>query len=245
MNLYKKTTRQEDKNYLSKIHLFQWDIILRLKENPEARFNELKPKDMDPKQFTYHLSKLREFELVDYDQKKSKYLLNDKSKLLISFFTKPPSAYEWPSENYILLYIKKNNKVLTVVRKIAPYKGHLGVICCYINNKDSVVDSAEKYFKYLGFDGEISFNLLLEVLYRNEKGEVKNHVFMHVFYGLEPKGVPIVESDEGKLLWTFPNELLKAERGYDNSKDLVDLFENPNFDRKRLYFVSKVYSTPW
>ncbi|MBM3208945.1 hypothetical protein FJZ40_01490 [Candidatus Shapirobacteria bacterium] len=228
---------------LPRLHEIQWQILKRMSFRPESRFNEIKPKVMDPKRFTYHLNRLKNLDLVRHDFRRGVYLLTDKAKLLTAYFTDIPSWGNLPLNSGILLYIEKSNKVLVVKRDHQPFLGYVGLPYFLTQNNEFVYQSAMEGLRALGLTGKLSLPLIIEVLFKNNRGEFIRHAFMLTYYCRNPKGEVSKRSYEGELSWIEPSALLKIKLGYDNSKDVVDFFSKKQA-RSGVTIISKVYHTP-
>ncbi len=112
---------------LPKIHQVQWRILRAMSLSASSRFNEIKPKLMDPKRFTYHLDKLQDLGLVTHDKVAGTYTITDKGKVLIAYFTDIPSWGNLPLHSGIMLYIEKEGKVAVVQRDSQPFLGYTGL----------------------------------------------------------------------------------------------------------------------
>lgn len=227
---------------LPKLHEIQWDILNKMKFQKSSRFNDLKPVDMDPKQFTYHLKQLVKLGIIQKEE--GRYMISEKGKIILSFFPERFDITEIAVDTYILLYIKKGKKVLSVKRKESPYLGHIGVLCELPKKDEFFEQSAKKRLEKTGLKGELKLRMIIEVLYKSEGKSIRGHASMIVFYCEEPKGNIIEADEEGELNWIYPKELLESKKGYDNSRDLVKYFEgNEKVDGIRE--ISRTYSTPW
>jgi hypothetical protein len=237
--------KKSKKSSLPKLHKTQWQILKDMTTREASRFNELKPKEMDPKQFTYHLKKLVSMNLVDYDDQKSNYILSDSGKLLISYFEKHPDFEEFPLDSYILLYIKRNKDLLVVKRKVQPYLDYIGVLSTYIKKNEFIEVSANKRLESIGLAGKAKLAMIIEVLYKTKDNTIREHACMYTYYVKNPSGNITQKYNEGELSWIEPKELLKVKKGYDNSKDLIKHFESKNFNPKELKTISREYYTKW
>ncbi|MDD3647145.1 MAG: hypothetical protein PHS44_01410 [Candidatus Dojkabacteria bacterium] len=228
-----------------KLHKIQWSILKNMSTREMSRFNDLKPKDMDPKRFVYHLDRLKGFKLICHDKESGRYSLTDEGKMIIAHYEDLPSIENYIIQTYLLLYIKKNDKLLVVKRKHAPYLGFTGNPFANVGTDKYIKISAADNLSRLGLKGELSLNLIMEMIYQNEKKVVRTHGFVYVFYIENPEGESLTSNEEGELFWMAPRELLKVGKGYDNTKDIVEFFESHKFDRNSLRMISKSYSTPW
>lgn len=228
------------KETFPKLHNIQWQIIRRMSLMSESRFNQIKPKTMDPRRFTYHLNKLKELELIRHDSNKGVYLLTDRAKLLIGYFTDIPSWGNLPLHSAILLYIKKGKKILVVKRDRQPFLGYVGLPYFYTEQDEFVHQSAQNSLKLLGLDGKLKLELIIEVLFKDKQSKVIRHAFMLTYCCQNPKGEVKKRSYEGKLFWMKPTELLKVKLGYDNSRDIVEFFAKKRI-RTENTIISKIY----
>lgn len=226
---------------LPKLHLIQWGILRKLGRSAGLRYNDLKPIEMDPHRFTYHMKKLLLLDLID--ERDRVYVLTQKGKLLLNYFNKIPLFKDLPVDSFILLYIKRGKDLLVVERQIAPYLGYIGTPSFAILNNRYVDEVARKALSKLGLKGALSLNLILDILYKSQR-EVIKHTLIYTFYCSEPKGEAVKRNEEGRLLWMKPSELLNAKKGFDNSRDLIKFFEGRRKSSPGIALISRTYNTP-
>lgn len=230
------------KQSFSKLHKVQRRIIKKISGSKSARFNELKIEDMDPKRFTYHLKKLVKYGLVKKEMN-GDYKLTDSGKTFISHFEEEDSLLELNVDAYVLLYVKKDSKLLVVKREIQPYFGFTGVPCVNTRRDKTIKQMAQAKLDNLNLTGDLALSLIVEVMYlKNSKP--RNHACMFIFYSENVEGA-VVNDEEGEYMWVGPKEILQVEKYYDNSKDLIEHFEREDFDKEELKFISREYNTPW
>ena len=227
-----------------KLHPVQWQIIKQMSLLSEPHFIDLKPKTIDPRRFTYHLYKLKELDLIRHDAERQSYFLTDKAKALIAYFTDIPSWGNLPLNSGIMLYVLKENKVLVVKRDKQPFIDYTGLPYFYTEKDEFVYQSAQRSLQSLGLTGDLSLDLIIEVLFKNKEEEVIRHAFMLTYYCHEPKGVLKEKSYEGKLFWLSPEDFLAVKPGYDNTKDVVGFFAKSR-PHSGVTIISKIYHTPW
>lgn len=232
-----------DKERLPKLHEVQWQILKKMALSAESRYNELKPKIMDPKRFTYHLNKLRVEELIYHDEERGVYLLTERAKTLIAYFTDIPSWGTLSLNGGIMLYIKRGGKILTVKRDRQPFLGYTGILYLAPQKNDFLQETAQRALAEIGLQGKVELGLIVEILFKNAKEEVVRHALMLTYIANEPEGEVKSKSYEGKLEWMSPNELLVAKPGYDNTNDLVEFFERQK-QTTGIQVISKIYHTP-
>lgn len=179
-----------------------------------------------------------------HDVKKGSYHLTEKSRILIGFFRDIPSYKGMPIDSYILLYIKRDGKILVVERKREPAFGYTGNPAFNTEMDRFLHKTALEGLKSLGLTGKISLLLILEMLYKRKYRQIVSHACIYVFYADEIKGKAIKRNDEGELFWIDPKDLLKVEKGYENSKDIVDFFESNRWVPDCTKIISKSYKIP-
>jgi len=211
-----------DEEKIPKLHEIQWQILKKMSSSIESRFNELKPGEMDPAQFSHHLNQLKKHQLVYHDQDQGVYLLTEKAKVLIAYFTDIPSWGNLPLHGGILLYIVREGKILTVTRDRQPFINYVGLLYSPTRHTQFVAESAKELMIETGLKGVLELALIIEVLFTNKEKRVIRHGFMLTYVCYEPTGKLNERSYEGKLSWMSPKELLMARPGYDNTKDAVE-----------------------
>ena len=225
------------------LHSSEWDIVHTLLQCYSARFNELKPSDMDPKLFTYHLKKLIGLGLVLHNDR-GEYLLSEIGKNFTDYFKERITFKNLPVNTFICLYCKQKGKILVVKRKRAPFLDYTGIPSFDTERDKFMLTTAERSLKGLHLRGNISLSLIQETLYKDKNGSILMHQCMYVFYCPDAAGFPLKENEEGSLFWMRPNDLLKAKKGYDDTVDTVKFFENKKQIKGTVKVLSKVFTTP-
>lgn len=225
------------------LHPTQINILKDMSFVLNSRFSDLKPTDMDPKEFTYHLKQLLSKGYITSDKELKTYSLTEKGKLALAYGIDIQSWGNVALHSGILLYIKRDEKILCVKRDKAPFLNYTGLLY-YPTDKDFFLEqSANNALKELNLKGDISLKIIIEVLFSNIEGEIIRHASMFTFLVENPKGEIPSKSYEGDLLWLTPSELLNCHPGYDNTKDVVNYMQSEKkFDGIKL--TSKRYSTP-
>src|SRR5690606_3326744 len=147
------------------------------------RFNDLKPEDMDPHKFVYHLGKLKSLNLVDYDETTQRYTLSSQGKLLFNYFKEIPSLQELPIDTFVTLYVTHENKVLAVERIHAPYLGFVGTPSFSIDSSHTIKENAENASTSIGLKVNLELPLIVDTVYIRSPKEQNHHICMFVFYG--------------------------------------------------------------
>lgn len=212
-----------DSETIPKLHETQWEILKRMANTTESRFNELKATEMDPAQFNHHLKQLKKHELIYHDQERGVYLLTERAKVLIAYFTDIPSWGNLPLHSGVLLYVVRGGKILTVRRDRQPFINYVGLLYSPTRHEQFVKDSARDLLGEIGLRGALELAVIIEVLFTNKEHKVIRHALMLTYACFEPEGELAQKSYEGELRWMAVEELLKAEPGYDNTKDVVEV----------------------
>ncbi len=211
-----------DSETIPKLHETQWQILKEMANTTESRFNELKPDEMDPTQFNHHLKQLKRHDLIYHDQERGVYLLTERAKVLIAYFTDIPSWGNLPLHSGVLLYVARKGKILTVRRDRQPFINYIGLLYSPTRHEQFVKDSATDLIGEIGLRGEPELAVIIEVLFKNKANKVIRHALMLTYACFEPAGELAQKSYEGELRWMEEKELLRAEPGYDNTKDVIE-----------------------
>jgi DNA-binding transcriptional ArsR family regulator len=209
-----------------KIHPVRRQILLNLSRAESLKFNKIKDFDIDPRNFVYHLDKLKELKLVDYNENTAKYSLTDKAKRLLDNSGFKKGIINSPIDTFIGLAAKRKNKLLVVKRSKAPYLNHVGIPVFDTELDNLIKETAEKALKSLGLQGALNHILLIETIYKNNVNTSKSlaitHTNMHVFFVDNPDGQITEQNKEGKLHWMETEKLLKVEKGYQDTKTIIN-----------------------
>jgi DNA-binding HxlR family transcriptional regulator len=226
------------------MHTTQVNILKKMSLTQYSRYSDLKPEDMDPKEFTYHLKQLTSKGYITKDSELKVYTLTEKGKLRLAFGINIQSWGNMPLHSGVMLYIKKDGKVLSVVRDQAPFLNYTGILY-YPTRKNLFIDEvAQQALADLGLSGHLKLRVIIEVMFKNDSEEIIRHACMFTYYIEDPIGTIPEKSYEGNLVWLTPNELLNAQPGYHNTKDVVEFFERKDFAKEGIKMISKTYNTP-
>jgi hypothetical protein len=209
---------------IPQLHPIQWKILNNFRTNESLKFNQIKNFEIDPRNFVYHLNKLIEYQLIKYSE--GSYVITTKGKLMFEHFLEGVNFDGIPLNSFIGLYVVRDGKVLVAKRNQVPYLDHVGIPTFGIDKDLFIHESAKLALKTLGLEGVLIRPLIVETIYRDEEGRVTTHSNMHVFYCANSSGENIIENVEGELFWLTPDELLKQENGYEDSRTLVEFFNN-------------------
>lgn len=216
---------------IPQFHPIQWQILQKLVHSENLRFNEIKPKDMDPRQFVYHLNRLKEAGFIKHDEPNQRYSLTQSGKLIINYFDTPPTVTDLPTDTFISLYIVRDGQILVEEREKNPFFGHVGIPTFGFSLNQFSHERAEEALIALRFEGTFTRPLLLETIYEDSSGQAFRHTHMHVFYCDDATGESVEKYDEGKLFWMTSAELLGVPKGYEDTKTMIKHLEDGKFDK--------------
>lgn len=205
----------------SEIHPIRRKILLNLSKANSLKFNDIKNFDIDPRNFVYHLKKLRDQALVTYNKKTSKYSLTTLGKRLLDNASIKKGIEKVPIDIFIGLLIEKDKKILTVKRDSAPYLNYIGIPIFDVHIDKFIHESAQQALESLKLEGTLAHILVNETIYKNRENQVLTHTNMHVFYCNDTKGNPPPSNIEGDLSWMSIDKLLNQEKTYKDTETIL------------------------
>lgn len=224
------------------LHEVQQEILRKLAQKPSLRFNEIKPDELDPRRFVFHLKKLQKLGLVSHNLKSGVYALTETGKFAQEYSECQVS--DMPLFSFASIYVRKDNKILVVERESAPYLGYIGLPTFPVGGPKFMNSSAEDFVKGLRLGGSPILSLILELIYKGRKRKVGEHKFIFTYFLDDPEGEVIQKNSEGRFYWLSPAELLNIKKGYENTIDYVEHFERLDFDPGQIVHINRLYDTP-
>lgn len=219
------------------LHVIQKEIMIRLIQNPELRYSQLKPKHIESNHFMYHLKALMREGMVEKkangsysltmegklyaDQVNLKTLKVRRQPKIVTLVAVQNSKDEW------LLYKRKHQPLINQIG--FPYgKLHLG---------ETVQEAAERELmektgltcklKHRG-DGYIIIH---------EENEPVSQICFHLFYGRNPKGKIKTETQYGWVRWSSAEDDFTKPPFMASMHDLIRFIET----KKDRFFVELIY----
>lgn len=208
---------------MNELHPVERQIVELLEKLDTAHFNEIKPANIDPKLFVYHLEKLCEACVVEKTAE-GLYRFTEAGRHAMSSFHQGVGLYDAHINSYIVIALKFQNKFLMVKRTRVPFLGYVGFLSMHFDKSAHLLDSARSFLDANVISvRQIRESMTLDILYKSRTSdEVVQHSLISVVTGeLESENVP-KEIAEGMLEFMTKDELLAVEKGYSNTKDILD-----------------------
>lgn len=219
------------------LHVIQKEILIRLIQNPELRYSQLKPKHIESNHFMYHLKALMRDGMVEKKENGS-YSLTMEGKLYAD------------QVNLKTLKVRRQPKIVTLVavqndkdqwllykRKHQPLINQVGFPYGKLHLGETVHEAAERELmektgltcklKHKG-DGYIIIH---------EENEPVSQICFHLFYGRNPKGKMKTETQYGWIRWSDENDNFTKPPFMASMYDLMKLIET----KKDRFFVELIY----
>lgn len=219
------------------LHIIQKEILAKLIQNPELRYSQLKPKNIESNHFMYHLKALMREGMVEkkasgcYGLTKEGKLYADQVNLKTLKVRRQPKIVTLVAVQNVddqwLLYQRKHQPLINQVG--FPYgKLHLG---------ETVQEAAERELME-------KTGLTCKLVHRgdgyiiiHEDGEPVSQICFHLFYGKNPKGRMKTETNYGTVGWSTDKDDFAKPPFMASMADLIRLIET----KKGRFFVELVY----
>jgi ADP-ribose pyrophosphatase YjhB (NUDIX family) len=216
------------------MHQLQQHILKKLILNPELRYADIKPREVEGNLFMYHLKQLLGDGLVSKNDS-GRYELASKGKLYadrLSLQSLTPRSQ--PRIVTLMAVEDGQGRWLFYRRKRQPLFNMIGFPYGKIHLGETVREAAER--ELLEKTG-----LTAELEHRGdgyattyENGEPISEILFHLFYGRQPRGQLINRSQIGEAFWRTPEEvgsefmpnvvdLLKLAQSYNGSRFFAEL----------------------
>ena len=182
------------------MHEIQRSILTRLATSTEARFRDLRPKNVEANLYSYHLSSLKRQGYVK--QQGTTYQLSAKGIAQLTTLNdggKP--IYRQPQVLTMLVLVNERNEVYLVPRDTQPFIGTWNLPCSKVSLDDaSLAGSATRQLKENFSAQSVQVTRVGEALIRvTMDEELISSVFVHVFAG-RTRTEDIYSQDGG--VWT-------------------------------------------
>lgn len=203
------------------MHRLQQHILQRLILNPEQRYADLKPAEVEGNLFMYHLRCLMKDGLVE-KRANGRYALSAQGKLYVDRLSLKSLTPRIQPRIVTLMAVEHDGKWLVYQRRRQPLINLIGWPYGKIHLGESVKEAAER---------ELEEKTGLKASLRHvgdgyattlEAGEPVSQIMFHMFYGRNPLGTIFAQSDIGQPFWAAENEI--GGEGYmPNVKYLLEL----------------------
>jgi hypothetical protein len=215
---------------MNELHFVERQIVELLEKLETAHFNDIKPANIDPKLFVYHLEKLCSAGIIEKTTD-GLYQFTQAGKHAMASFHLGVGLYDAHINSYIVIALKYREKYLVITRSRVPFLGYTGFLSMHFDKSEHLLDSARAFLQEnVILTRQLREALLLDILYKSRtSSEIVQHSLVFVVTGeLESENVP-AEIAEGTLQFMTKAELLAVEKGYSNTKDILDYENNQNF----------------
>jgi len=220
------------------MHPIKREILYRLITNTHIPFSKLKPEGVESNLFIYHLKELIKEGLV-CKRADGKYELTAEGlvfadRLSLSSF-KPRIQ---PKIITLIVCKNKNGECLLYTRRRQPFIGLSGFVYGKIHLGEKVAEAAQRELKEkTGLQAKLA-HLGEAYLTTVQDGNVVASIFCHVFYGENPTGQLIKDSEIGECFWASLKSLGRE-------KFMPGFFDILSLVKKRsphLFFAEYIYN---
>lgn len=212
------------------MHRLQQHILQLLILNPEQRYADLKPREVEGNLFMYHLKQLIAAGLVEKNPD-GRYQLTAQGKLYadkLSLKSLTPRAQ--PRIVTLMAIENGDGRWLLYRRQRQPLIGRVGFPYGKIHLKESVKQAAERELQEkTGLKAELS-HIGDGYAVTFEGGEAISEIMFHMFYGSRPQGELVTKSSIGEAFWSNPNKISDQEL-MPNVRDLLRLVQKRQSSR--------------
>lgn len=209
-------------------HPIQRQILNRLLFSSKLNFASLKPFDMEGSQFTFHLTKLIELELINKDSD-GKYSLTPKGKNIANAYDTDSNLPNKQAKLSVVFCATKNDQseFLIYTRLKNPFYGCQGFPTGKVKYGENIVDTAKREFsEETNLTGEAQLRGIrhFKVYDKNSKQLLEDKV-MYIFEIKEPFG-ELKSNDEGKFKWIKAEDISAIENALEEFEETFQVITN-------------------
>ncbi len=216
-------------------HHIQKRVIRLLVENENARYSDLKPKNIEGNVFSYHLQNLIKRELIAKDSEGSYYLTSIGKLYGINSSTKNKDILS-QAHSIILLSVKENNKWLLRKRLVQPMYGKIGFMHGEPMAGETIFESAKRILEYrCGLNGVFKVRGTGFICIK-EREELVAYSNFTLLEGTDLTGVFYEKDSHGENTW-YENPDFSSQEMIPSMLDMVSKIERPD-----MFFLDKTYS---
>lgn len=211
---------------MNELHPVQRQIIELLEKLGTAKFNSIKPEQIDPHLFVYHLEKLQAEGIIEKTED-GLYQFTEDGRHALSSFHQGVGLYDANVNSYVVIALRWQQKFLTVQRTRVPFLGYQGFLSMHIDKQANILAGTQAFLtESVITTGQLRMSLLLDIVYRSRSSNAAvQHSLIFVVAGeLSSNSLPS-EIEEGSLSLLTKAELLGVDKGYSNTKDILDCYD--------------------
>ncbi len=211
----------------------QQELLRKLTLNTEQKYSELKPIDLDPKLFNYHLTLLRDKELV-IKKEDGMYRLSAQGQLFIERLNgRNMKTQIQPRVATMIICQNEKSEYLLYTRSIEPFKGKIGFPWGKAHVEETVQQSAHReILEWSGFDEDLrAIGVVDMMIYQHE--ELISHTVFHLY-----RGTTTEQIHTKKVFWQQVSEKddLSGEEYLIWFKDIFSFLGEKEFFSKELIY---------
>lgn len=206
------------------MHRLQQHILQRLILNPEQRYADLKPVEVEGNLFMYHLRCLMKDGYVE-KKPNGRYSLSAAGKLYVDRLSLKSLTPRIQPRIVTLMAVEQDGKWLVYQRKRQPLINLIGFPYGKIHLGESIKTAAERELKEkTGLSAELK-HIGDGYATTHENGEPVSQIMFHMFYGKDPVGKILERSSIGEPMWVAESAI-GGDQFMPNVSDLLRLVKD-------------------
>jgi len=227
------------------LHPIQSNILRNLLFNPEARFSDLNMEHLPTDQFTFHLKRLMELELIEKINQNHYHLTLIGKEYAGRFDTDQRKVERQAKIGVALCAVKKEGRVkryLIQQRLKQPYWGYHGFPTGKIRWGETIIEAAARELKEeTGLTADLSLVGAKHKMDYSQEGNLLEDKIFFVFRATNCRGTFLETIEGGKNFWLTEKEIFQLPNLFDGFSETFKIEatagKNPIF-LERKYKVS-------
>lgn len=183
------------------MHPYERHILWKLALGEKLRYSELRPKGAESNLFVYHLKKL----IADGFVKKAEkgYCLTAPGQRYVDKLSLASLEPRFQPKIVTLIILRNpKGEYLLYTRKRQPFYGMAGFPYGKVHFGETIAEAASRELREkTGLRAKLAHRGDAYLTIYNEQRELITHMFCHVFYGTNPSGTLLAETEVGSCGW--------------------------------------------